>query len=243
MPRKKKSKVYFTQDTENAIIEYNKTKDPSKRNKIYVESIQYPFEKLAENILNTFKFSYFDVPKQDVQMEVVSTLIEKIHMFKEGKGKAFSYFSIVAKNHLILKNNGNYKRFKKTSLLSEMPETWNPEDDFKDVELGKEYNEFKDLMLKYWDQNLTKVFTKKRDIQIADAVLELFRRSQYIENFNKKHLYLLIREMTDCKTHYITKVVNVMKEHQRRILNEYLDYGSVTNQSNDFWEETYLYEE
>ncbi len=112
MPRKKKSKMYFTQDTENAIIEYNKTKDSLKRNKIYVESIQYPFEKLAENILNTFKFSYFDVPKQDIQMEVVSTLIEKIHMFKEGKGKAFSYFSIVAKNHLILKNNGNYKRFK-----------------------------------------------------------------------------------------------------------------------------------
>lgn len=243
MPRKKKSKVYFTQETEDAIIEYNKTKDPLKRNKIYVDRIQYPFEKLAENVLNTFKFSYFDVPKQDVQMEVVSTLIEKIHMFKEGKGKAFSYFSIVAKNHLILKNNGNYKRFKKTSLLSEMPETWNPEDDFRDVELGKEYNEFKDLMLQYWDKNLTKVFTKKRDIQIADAVLELFRRSQYIENFNKKHLYLLIREMTDCKTHYITKVVNVMKEHQRKILNEYLDYGSVTSNNSDFWEESYLYEE
>ena len=207
MPRKPKNKIYFTQDTENAIIEYNKCDDPIKRNKIYQEEIQYPFEKLAENILNTFKFSYFDVPKMDVQMEVVSTLIEKIHMFKEGKGKAFSYFSIVAKNHLILKNNGNYKRFKKTSLLSEMPETWNPENDFYEEQMGDEYNEFKDLMLQYWDKHLTRVFTKKRDIQIADAVLELFRRSQYIENFNKKHLYLLIREMTDCKTHYITKVV------------------------------------
>jgi hypothetical protein len=74
MPRKKKSKIYFSQDTEDAIIEYNKTKDYVKRNRIYVESIQYPFEKLAENILNTFKFTYFDVPKADVQREVVSTL-------------------------------------------------------------------------------------------------------------------------------------------------------------------------
>lgn len=243
MPRKPKNKIYFTQDTENAIIEYNKCDDPIKRNKIYQEEIQYPFEKLAENILNTFKFSYFDVPKMDVQMEVVSTLIEKIHMFKEGKGKAFSYFSIVAKNHLILKNNGNYKRFKKTALLSEMPETWNPENDFKQEQTTDEYNEFKELMLEYWDLNLTKVFTKKRDIQIADAILELFRRSQYIENFNKKHLYLLIREMTDCKTHYITKVVNVMKEHQKRMLNDYLDHGYVKMKSNDFWEETYLYED
>jgi len=200
-------------------------------------------EKLAENILNTFKFSYFDVSKEDVQMEVISNLIEKIHMFQEGKGKAFSYFSIVAKNYLILKNNGNYKRFKKTALLSEMPESWNPPDDFYETEFGAELNEFKELMLKYWDINLTRVFTKKRDIQIADAVLELFRRSQHIENFNKKHLYLLIREMTDCKTHYITKVVNEMKKHQTQMLNDYFDKGMITSKSDDFWEEQYLLEQ
>jgi hypothetical protein len=242
MPRKRKSKVYFTLDTEKAIILYNTTKDPAVRNKIYKEGIQYPFEKLAENILNTFKFSYFDVPKIDVQMEVVSTLIEKIHMFKEGRGKAFSYFSIVAKNHLILKNNGNYKRFKKTALLSEMPESWNPPNDFNETQLGDEYVEFKHLMLKFWDKNLTRIFSKKRDIQIADAVLELFRRSQYIENFNKKHLYLLIREMTDCKTHYITKVVNEMKKYQIKLLNDYLEHGMITDTSNEFWSEGYTYD-
>jgi hypothetical protein len=166
-------------------------------------------------------------------MEVVAVLIQKIHMFKEGKGKAFSYFSIVAKNYLILNNNSNYKRYKRTDLLSQMPETWNPENDFYAEQQGDEFNEFKELMLEYWDKNLTKVFTKKRDIQIADAILELFRRSQFIENFNKKHLYLLIREMTDCKTHYITKVVNVMKEHQKRMLNDYLDYGEIRNDDDE----------
>lgn len=241
MPRKRKNKVYFTEETERAIIEYNKSKNPIIKNKIYKEHIQYPFEKLAENILNTFKFSYFDIPKSDVQSEVVSTLIEKIHMFKEGKGKAFSYFSIVAKNHLILLNNNNYKRWKKTALISEMPENWNPENDFYDVEIGDEYMEFKDLMLEYWDRNLTTFFTKKRDIQIADAVLELFRRSDYVENFNKKHLYLLIREMTDCKTHYITKVVNEMKKHQLKMLNDYLENGYIEENENDFWNNEYLY--
>ena len=243
MPRKKKSKMYFTEDTEKAIIEYNKSDSPAVRNAIYKNEIQYPFEKLAENILNTFKFTYFDVPKEDVQCEVVSTLIQKIHMFKEGRGKAFSYFSIVAKNDLILKNNANYKRWKKTALISEMPETWNPENDFYDTEMGDEYMEFRELMLQYWEKNLTRVFTKKRDIQIADAVLELFRRSQYIENFNKKHLYLLIREMTDCKTHYITKVVNEMKQHQIKMLNDYLENGKIDEQNNDFWNDEYLYEE
>jgi hypothetical protein len=243
MPRKKKSKQYFTLDTEEAIIAYNKSSSERERNDLYKTRIQYPFEKLAENILNTFKFSYFDVSKQDVQMEVISNLIEKIHMFQEGKGKAFSYFSIVAKNYLILKNNGNYKRFKKTALLSEMPESWNPPDDFYQTQFGEELNEFKELMLRYWDINLTRVFTKKRDIQIADAVLELFRRSQHIENFNKKHLYLLIREMTDCKTHYITKVVNEMKKHQTQMLNDYFDKGMITSKSDDFWETQYLLEQ
>lgn len=232
-PRKKKSKIYFGKPAQDAIVEYNNTDDLELKNKIYKERIKYPFEKLAENILNTFKFSYFDVPKEDIQNEVVSTLVQKIHMYQEDKGRAFSYFSIVAKNYLILNNNSNYKRYKKTDLLSQMPETWNPENDFYQDQQGDEFAEFKDLMLEYWDKNLTKVFTKKRDIQIADAILELFRRSQYIENFNKKHLYLLIREMTDCKTHYITKVVNVMKEHQKKMLNDYLDYGEIRDNDED----------
>ena len=236
--RKPKDKIYFGTPAQDAIVEYNKTKDPSKRSKIYEERIKYPFEKLAENVINTFKFSYFDVPKRDIQTEVVSTMVEKMHMYKEGKGRAFSYFTIIAKNHLILKNNGNYKRWKQNALISEMPETWNPENDFYDTEEASEFREFNDIMLEYWDRHLATVFTKKRDIQIADAVLELFRRSQYIENFNKKHLYLLIREMTDCKTHYITKVVNIMKQHQKKMLNEYLENGDFSVSEKPFWIDT-----
>ena len=97
MPRKAKKKQYFTQETENAIIRYNEQKNPAIRNRIYNEHIRAPFEKLAENIIHTFKFYYFDVPSEDVKHEVVSFLVLNMHKFKEGKGKAFSYFSIVAK--------------------------------------------------------------------------------------------------------------------------------------------------
>jgi|TARA_B110000914_G_scaffold86089_1_gene75766 hypothetical protein len=236
-PRRKKSKIYFGSPAQEAIIEYNASEDFEHRSKVYEERIKYPFEKLAENVINTFKFSYFDVSKKDIQTEVVSVMVEKMHMFKPGKGRAFSYFTIIAKNHLILKNNGNYKRWKQNSLLSAMPETWNPENDFFESEENGEFKEFKNIMLKYWDANLATIFNKKRDLQIADAILELFRRSEHIENFNKKHLYLLIREMTDCKTHYITKVVNVMKKYQKKMLNDYHEYGEFRNPSKkDFWE-------
>ena len=240
MPRKrrKKSKMYLGTPAQEAIIEYNNSTDSEERSKIYETRIKFPFEKLAENVMNTFKFSYFDVPKKDVQTEVVSVMVEKMHMFQEGKGRAFSYFTIIAKNHMILKNNGNYKRWKQNSLLSAMPETWNPQNDFYASEENDEFKEFKNIMLKYWDDNLNVVFTRKRDLQIADAILELFRRSEHIENFNKKHLYLLIREMTDCKTHYITKVVNVMKKHQKKLLNDYLEYGELmVTKPKQFWKQ------
>ena len=69
--------------------------------------------KLAENIINTYKFSYFDYGFNDLQDEVVSNLVINMHKFDETKGsKAFSYFSVVAKNYLILNNNANYKKLK-----------------------------------------------------------------------------------------------------------------------------------
>ena len=174
MPRKAKKKQYFTQETENAIIRYNNSNDPVIRNRIYNEHIKTPFEKLAENIIHTFKFYYFDVPSEDVKHEVVSFLVLNIHKFKEGKGKAFSYFSIVAKNYLILNNNKNYKKYKNSDALTTLDYGRNLTSEKKEVEGHDFVKEFVDDMVDYWDGNLTKLFRKKRDIQIADAVIELF---------------------------------------------------------------------
>ena len=90
--RKKKGKIYFSKDTELAIIEYNKSEDVAERNRIYNAEISYAFDKLAENILNTFKFSYFQCSHEEVQQEVVSNLVSNIHKYKPDNGKAFSYF-------------------------------------------------------------------------------------------------------------------------------------------------------
>jgi hypothetical protein len=222
-------------DTEEAIIAYNKSENQREKNTLYVERIKYPFEKIAENVLNTYKFSYFDDGPADVKREVVAQMISKIHMFQEGKGKAFSYFTRMALNHLILLNNSNYKRYKQNDLISAMPESWNPSEDTLAIETDSNHIEFRNVMLEYWDKKLNSVFDKKRDIQIADAILELFRRVDYIENFNKKSLYLLIREMTGHKTHYITKVISIMKTHQDKILEEFLTTGDITIEEDTFF--------
>jgi hypothetical protein len=227
MPRKKNSKQYFTQDTENAIIEYNNTEDKLIKDRIYKERIAPAFDKLAEIVYNKWKFTYFDDDPQDVMSEVVAFMIEKIHMYRAGKGKAFSYFTIVARNYLILNNNANYKRYKDTDVMSAMPESWDTENGFREEVRNEDHKTFNQRMLIYWDKHLETYFIKKRDIQIADAILELFRRAEYIENFNKKSLYLLVREMTGYPTHYITKVVNRMKEKQMELYNEFDKYGDI----------------
>ena len=43
---------------------------------------------------------------------------------------------------------------------------------------------------------------------MADAILELFRKREDIDIFNKKALYIYIREMVDVKTPKITKIAN-----------------------------------
>ena len=227
MPRKAKSKQYFTADTEQAIIEYNSTDDQRIKDKVYKDRIKPAFDKLAEIVYNKWKFSYFDDDPQDVMCEVVAFMIEKIHMYKNGKGKAFSYFTIVARNYLILNNNANYKRYKDTDIMSSMPDHWDTENNFNEEVRNDEHRTFNVRMLEYWDKHLENYFPKKRDMQIADSVLELFRRANYIENFNKKSLYLLIREMTGHPTHYITKVVNKMKERQMELYNEYDRVGDI----------------
>ena len=229
MPRtkKKKSRQYFTESTERAIIRYNNSDDEILRNKIYQEHIEYPFQKLAETIIHTFKFYYFDVPSEDVKHEVVSFLVMNMHKFKAGKGKAFSYFSIVAKNYLILHNNNNYKKMKQHEKLDVLDFKRSLSSESSQVENAEANSEFTELMLDYWDNNLNNVFKRKKDIRVADSVLELFRRRQNIENFNKKALYILIREMTGSNTQHITRVINVMKKYISEMQKEFFTTGDL----------------
>ena len=95
----------------------------------------------------------------------------------------------------------------------------------KDIaEFNKTYVE---EMLHYWDNNLTNIFRRQKDILVADAVLEMFRRRQNIENFNKKALYILIREMTGSKTQHITRIVNVMKKYNIGLMSEFQSTGQL----------------
>jgi len=225
--RRKKTKMYFGQPVQDAIIRYNESSNPAVRNRIYREHIHAAFEKMAENLIHTFKFYYFDYPFIEVKAEVVSFMVMQLPKYQPDKGRAFSYFSIVGKNYLILNNNNNYKKMKIHDDIASLDFKRNVFKESDQDEVNDFNTEFVDQMLEYWDNNLTNIFRRQKDILVADSVLELFRRRKNIENFNKKALYIMIREMTSSNTQHITRVINQMKRYYFNMLEEFSDTGGI----------------
>lgn len=224
----KKQRNYFTQETENAIIKYNSSQDKVERNKLFEEQINYSFHKLAENIIHTFKFYYTEVDNvNDLKHEVVTFLLEKLHLYKQVQGKAYSYFGTIAKRYLILYNLANYKKQKNKADVDEVDE-----DKYITIEIINSFDsvnlhDFVDMYVLYVETNINSLFSKVTDQKTVYAVLLLFKKRDNIEIFNKQALYIYIREMTGNTTAQITKTVKHLKILYKKLFNEYYDTGYI----------------
>jgi hypothetical protein len=231
-PRKRKPKeprIYFTQDTEDAIVEYLASNDQIERNHIYNERIEYAFYKLAENIIHTFKFYYTDTDTiEELKHEVITFLLEKLHLYNPTKGKAFSYFGTIAKRYLIVYNENNYKKLQEKADVDESDdEQMMLYENDKNIENAFDELSFMDQYIKYIDTHIYRLFPKKQDAQTADAIVELFRKRETLEIFNKKALYIYIREITDVSTPQITKIIKKLKAIYVQLYNEYYQHGYI----------------
>lgn len=228
--KKKKSKNYFTQETEKYIIEYNNSTDSEYRAKIFTDHIYYPFYKLAENIIHTFKFYYMDVEDiEDLKYEIISMLLEeKISKFNPEVGaKAYSYFGTIVKRWLIGYTTKNYKKAKKEGSFSEIEESYDPEIDEQVTRPMFTLSSFMDLYIEETYRDLDSMFQKEEELKIADAVLTIFKTRSDLKIFKKKALYIYIREITNCDTPYLTKVINALKDKFYTKYQEYYEKGYI----------------
>jgi len=256
--KKRQKRNYFTQETENAIVQYNISNDKKFKSNIYSREIHYPFYKLTENIIHTFKFYYTDGVEnlEDLQHEIMVFLLDKIHLFDPSKGaKAYSYFGTIVKRWLIIYNQKNYKKKIESVDMSDITKHQNldvgdntvfilntkleqtsqkfieSDRNFGDELYTQGYKEgdrlsiFIDLYVKYMTDNIYSYFPKEYDAQIADCILELFRKRDAIDVFNKKALYIYIREMIDVKTPKITKIANKLHKVFKEKYLVYYDKG------------------
>jgi hypothetical protein len=283
---------YFTQETEDAIIKYNSTSDPVIKNKIYEEDIHYPFFKLTQNIIHTFKFYNTDVDNlEHLQHEIIIFLITKLPLYNHANSvqdrltkiikkefneeyngnfveyvnnsdkitqsqindfivdlnvtedcmdklkkltppKAFSYFGTIVKRWLILYNDKNYK---KKIVSSPIEDIYHDENHSYLIEVDSTKDKlsiFIDQYIDYISNNIYSLFPKNIDAKVADAVLELFRKREGIDVFNKKALYIYIHEQVDVKTPKITKIVNTLysifkEKYVFYLENDYIEFENV----------------
>ena len=231
MARKKAKANYFTKETEEYIVKYNNSSDIEYRNKIFTDHIYLPFYKLAKNIIHTFKFYYTDVEQiEDLKHEIVSVLTEeKISKFDPTNGaKAYSYFGTIVKRWLINYNNKNYKKLKQIGSFSDMEESYEGSQASLDSDHAITLSQFMDSWIDQCYENLEETFTKESEMKIADAVLTIFKTRNDLEIFKKKALYIYIREMTDCDTPYLTRVINILKEDFKEQYLKLYDAGLVS---------------
>ena len=168
MPRKRSKANYFTSETEDFINKYNESTDNEYRNQIFTEHIYFPFYKLAENIIHTFKFYYTDVDKiEDLKHEIVSMLLEeKIMKFDKNNGaKAYSYFGTIVKRWLINYNNKNYKKLKKIGSFDDMEDSYETPL-IKNEENSITLSQFLDMYVEKAYETLDETFPKESEKKI-----------------------------------------------------------------------------
>ena len=222
MARKKKSNNYFTKITDMAISAYNQKEDnPAFREKVYRRFIYPAFLKLAENIINKIKPDYIDSSFQDLQTDLVTFLTARLNKFNPLAGKAYSYYTRTSLNYIIAENQKGYAKVKADTLEIDIDERRNVITEIHNAEMRETLHYFMDAYIEYCYENLNYIFTSPTDIHVADSVLHIFESRENIENFNKKALYIFIRERTGLETTNITRVIKTLKEIYEIKFKEY----------------------
>lgn len=215
--------MYFGKPVENAIAEYNNEISPIKRTKLFNTIIYPALNKLAENVIHNRKFynySYNDYTA--IKHECVVHLYERLNKFDANKGhKAFSYFNRVAINWVFATFNSlNESGIEHTGKLEELDIKRDLTNETYNSDYLSELQDFCQKWSEWGNSNLDYFFFIKegvivpfqqRDKKIANAVFDLFAHSHEIDIYNKKALYIMIRERIDVKTQFITEVVNVLR--------------------------------
>lgn len=219
-------KLYFTQEHEDAIIKYALTKDTKLRQELYRNLIGPAFNEMVNKIVFTYKFN--NLPNiEDLKEECkiwITTILDK---FDSSKGsKAFSYFSVITKNWFIHKVKKVSRQNKKEVFLDDAASQNELDQDKLVVNTEYESERESEEFWKYlWDEihNWKKMDLKPNEKKVLDAVSILLENPDSIEIFNKKAVYLYIREITDLNTKQVVNNLNRIRVKYKQFKKEWDD--------------------
>jgi len=220
-PRKKKKKNnYFTKDHENAIVRYSNTDCQKERTVLYETLIQPALSEMVNKIIFTYKFN--NLPNIDSLREEckvwLTTILDK---FDPTKGsKAFSYFSVVTKNWFIHKVKKNSKKIRKEVSFENLVENGGAEILGTSDEGAISYEDQR-VEVEFWNSLLEQLENwdtdnlKQNERNVLRSVKVLLHNVDNIDIFNKKAVYLYLRELTGLNTKQVVNNLNKLREKYR----------------------------
>ncbi len=215
--RSKSKNHYFTQVHEDAIVQYARTACVNTRTQLYVDYIQPAFNEMVDKIVFTYKFT--TLPNCDsLREECKVWLVTILDKYDPNKGsKAFSYFSVITKNWFIHKVKQQQKRNRREVDLDNISKKYEEEYlattvSYVSVRVEQEFWDSFYQEIRSWDTSQM----KDNDLKVYKAIMILFESKEEIEIFNKKAIYLYLREITDLNT---KQIVNSLKKFRKKYSN------------------------
>jgi len=215
--RTRKKNHYFTQEHEDAIIRYSQSNCMRERTELYVEWIQPAFNEMVDKIVFTYKFT--NLPNCDsLRDECKIWLMTILEKYDPSKGsKAFSYFSVITKNWFIHKVKRQQKRNRREVDYDNISKAYEEEflstnESYLSTRQEEEFWKCFYTELKSWDTH----GMKENDLKVYKAIEILFESKEDIDIFNKKAIYLYLREITGLNT---KQIVNSLKKFRKRYSN------------------------
>lgn len=214
--RPKKKNNYFTKVHEEAIVRYASTSSRQEKSELYMKLIQPAFNEMVNKIIFTYKFNNLpniDYLRDDCKIWL-TTILDK---YDPNKGsKAFSYFSVVTKNWFIHKVKKNSKQLRRETSYENIvanggSDSLGASAEQSDYVERREQLEFWGSLLhqiEVWDTGNLKCNEKA----VLEAVKVLLHNIDDIEIFNKKAVYLYLRELTGLNTKQVVNNLNKLRE-------------------------------
>jgi hypothetical protein len=172
---------------------------------------------MVDKIVFTYKFT--NLPNIDyLRDECKIWLVTILDKYDQSKGsKAFSYFSVITKNWFIHKVKQQQKKNRREIDFDNISKAY--EEEFLSTTESyvsqRQESEFWELFFKEissWDESQM----KENDLKVYRAILILFESKEDIDIFNKKAIYLYLREITGLNT---KKIVNSLKKFRKKYSN------------------------
>lgn len=218
-------KLYFHAGTHDAIVRFQNEKDDNERETIYVQEILPAFDKLVENLIFIQGFNISHGNFDDLKSDCVTFLFETLKKFDASRGtKAFSYFNVVAKNWLIVKNRQRAKSAKRMCSIDDKDAINEIElldlenytvDQNQDANLIKEDATISIFMLL---EDIRCDMTCENEIKCIEAIRKIFNEIEDVEILNKRAIFVYVRDITGLTPKQLSIAMSSIRKKYKELM-------------------------